>query len=269
MTQALPLSTVLKRGSVGPDVDELKLMLTLAGQRVLEPHDGSFDATMEQAVRSFQASHGLNVDGRVGPQTWRVLQVAAYAWEGKTASPASGGATTPAAPAPTHAAPTGVAAPTDFCFPLATRPVDWRGGYRFFGANRPAGRKHAGCDLYAPLNTPIYAIADGVLIRDPYPFYLGTDAVEVRHGSLLIRYGEIVAGSCKLGAGQTVQRGQLFARMGQCHGISQPMLHFELYTNGRDSSSLWGKKLPPYMRRDDVTDPAPYLDKWVEHLPTG
>jgi murein DD-endopeptidase MepM/ murein hydrolase activator NlpD len=267
MTQALPLSMVLKRGAVGPEVDQLKLMLNLAGQRVLEPQDGSFDATMEQAVRSFQASHGLNVDGRVGAQTWRVLQVAAYAWEGKTASPESAGATASAAPGTTQAV--GVAALADFGFPLAVRPIDWRGGYRFFGANRPGGRKHAGCDLYAPLNTPIYAIADGVLIRDPYRFYLGTDAVEVRHGSLLIRYGEVVAGSCKQRAGQKIQRGELFAKVGQCEGISQPMLHFELYTNGTDSSDLWGKKLPPYMRRDDVTDPAAYLDKWVENLPTG
>ncbi len=268
MTQELPLSTILKRGSVGPEVDQLKLMLTLSGQRVLEPHDGSFDAPVEQAVRSFQGSHGLNVDGQVGPQTWRVLQTAAYAWEGKTAGGGGIGATTAAAPSAV-AAPAAVSAVVDFSFPLAMRPVDWRGGYRYFGANRPEGRKHAGCDLYAPLNTPIYAISDGVVLLGPYPFYLETDAIEVRHGSLLVRYGEILKGSCKLSAGQKVKQGQLFARVGQCQGISQPMLHFEVYTNGSDSSSLWGKKVLPYMRRDDVTDPAPYLDKWVEHLPTG
>ncbi|ENT4452361.1 M23 family metallopeptidase [Salmonella enterica] len=35
-----------------------------------------------------------------------------------------------------------------------------------------------------PPGTPIYAVADGVLVRAPYPFYSGTSAVEIRHGEL-------------------------------------------------------------------------------------
>lgn len=90
----------------------------------------------------------------------------------------------------------------DFSFPLAFRPsYDWNGGKRYFGAPRSNGRKYAGCDLLGPMGTSIYAVSDGVLVRGPYQFtgpkqgLPVTDAVEIRHGSILIRYGEIMPGS--------------------------------------------------------------------------
>lgn len=36
--------------------------------------DGSFGPITAEAVRGFQGSYGLVVDGRVGPQTWSALQ---------------------------------------------------------------------------------------------------------------------------------------------------------------------------------------------------
>ena len=35
--------------------------------------DGIFGQATEQAVRSFQSTHGLEVDGIVGPMTWGML----------------------------------------------------------------------------------------------------------------------------------------------------------------------------------------------------
>jgi peptidoglycan hydrolase-like protein with peptidoglycan-binding domain len=35
--------------------------------------DGEFGEHTEEAVKAFQAHHGLAADGRVGPNTWGVL----------------------------------------------------------------------------------------------------------------------------------------------------------------------------------------------------
>ncbi len=153
----------------------------------------------------------------------------------------------------------------NFSFPLAYQPnPPWNTGYRYFGAPRPQGRKHAGCDLLGPPGTPIYAIADGMLVRGPYNFTGPrnnlplTDAVEIRHGGLLIRYSEIKPGSYV--GGKNPKKGQLIAQIGDCK-----MLHFEIYSDGASTASLTGGGV--YRRRSDVTDPAPYLDIWVKNLP--
>ncbi|HEY1883251.1 MAG TPA: peptidoglycan-binding protein [Candidatus Cybelea sp.] len=68
------MPATISLGSTGDDVKRL--------QRVLARHllwnpfgpiTGSFDASLETAVKSFQQSNGLTVDGIVGPQTWAAL----------------------------------------------------------------------------------------------------------------------------------------------------------------------------------------------------
>ncbi|HEX4014818.1 MAG TPA: peptidoglycan-binding protein [Candidatus Cybelea sp.] len=68
------MPATISLGSTGDDVKRL--------QRVLARHllynpfgpiTGSFDASLETAVKSFQQSNGLTVDGIVGPQTWSAL----------------------------------------------------------------------------------------------------------------------------------------------------------------------------------------------------
>jgi murein DD-endopeptidase MepM/ murein hydrolase activator NlpD len=68
-------------------------------------------------------------------------------------------------------------------FPLRTRPsADYHSGGLRFGAVRE-GRKHAACDLIAPVGSDILAVNDGIVITGPYAFYHGTFAIEVRHTS--------------------------------------------------------------------------------------
>ena len=58
---------VLKKGSKGPEVEELQRLL---GIRV----DGDFGPATELAVMKFQGQRGLKTDGVVGPKTWEKLK---------------------------------------------------------------------------------------------------------------------------------------------------------------------------------------------------
>lgn len=64
---ASPNATIQK-GSTGAAV--LKLQLALG-----ESQTGTFSDSLEFAVKEFQKSHGLAVDGVVGPQTWSALSL--------------------------------------------------------------------------------------------------------------------------------------------------------------------------------------------------
>lgn len=241
------MPVILKIYSKGTEVKKLQQLLNNCGIKPPLIPDGNFGLLTASAVKKFQASKRLVADGIVGNSTWSALEL------------------TNNQP---HTTPTNVDTQQDtidnFYFPLAQRPnPDWTGGKRFFGASRP-GRLHAGCDLLGKPHTPIYAIADGTLLRGPYQFtgpknnLPVTDAVEIRHGKLLVRYGEIMPGSYV--GGKTVRKGQVIAKIGDCK-----MLHFELYTDGASTASLTGGG--SYKRRSDVTNPAPYLEKWVKNLP--
>ncbi len=54
------------------EVERLQRALRDAGHEV--EIDGLFSATLERAVRRFQSDRGLEVDGIVGPDTWRALR---------------------------------------------------------------------------------------------------------------------------------------------------------------------------------------------------
>jgi tetratricopeptide (TPR) repeat protein len=79
------------------------------------------------------------------------------------------------------------------CFPFPVVPnYSWEDRPRAFASPRAGGsRLHAGCDLYFPRGTPMHAVADGTVVRGPYPFYCETFALEIDHGPFLARYGEI------------------------------------------------------------------------------
>lgn len=64
---------VLQEGSSGADVKRLQRSLTAALGRTVGI-DGSFGPSTAQAVRDFQSSRSLTVDGIVGSATWTALQ---------------------------------------------------------------------------------------------------------------------------------------------------------------------------------------------------
>ena len=165
------------------------------------------------------------------------------------------------------------------CFPLPFYRDSWSSGPGRFGADR-GSRAHAGCDLYADAGTPIYAIRSGVVTLGPYPFYPPRNpivyAVEIDHGRFMARYSEIAPGA-PLRQGQKVNAGQIIARVGHMKGIidvPSDMLHLEIYTKGATGElTVYGagsartRDGRTFMRRRDITDPAPYLGRWKRHMP--
>ena len=146
-------------------------------------------------------------------------------------------------------------------FPLHQRPTEsYTVNPRKFGCPRANARKHAGCDLYAPAGTPVQAVEDGEVIAGPYLFYDVVDAVEIRHASGIVRYGE-VNNTCAPGirAGAKVLAGQVIGYVRKMLTVSQSMLHFELYA-GLAEGPLTDRSRHPFIRRADLTDPTAFLD---------
>jgi putative peptidoglycan binding protein len=93
-------STLLKKGSQGPDVVELKRLLQEWGKKHPLPKPIAatpvFGVATELAVRAFQEAEGLDVDGKVGTDTWGAL--AKLAGAGKQIPPLPGSFSHPMIP---------------------------------------------------------------------------------------------------------------------------------------------------------------------------
>ena len=213
-----------------------------------------------KAIEVFQARFLPNQDGliEVGGRTWQELV--------HILSGGEDGDVSPAEPRGTQ----------DFFFPFDRLPSEnWTVAPRSFGARRDAGRRaHAGCDLYYPIGTTIHAITSGTVVRESYPFYAETFAVEIDHGSFIARYGEVQAPAL-VRTGEQITAGQSIAKVGRLVGISVPsaMLHLELYDksgHGRLTVSAAESARTadgrPFMRRRDLIDPTPKLNEWKDRL---
>ena len=75
--QKLGWGPVLERGMQHEQVVPLRRRLKLTGDLAVDPFPDMdmFDRWLEEAVMHYQARHGLEVDGKVGPQTRRSLNV--------------------------------------------------------------------------------------------------------------------------------------------------------------------------------------------------
>jgi murein DD-endopeptidase MepM/ murein hydrolase activator NlpD len=149
-------------------------------------------------------------------------------------------------------------------FPLSFVPSkSWRERPRSFGAPRNNGkRKHAGCDLYAPPGTPVFAVDDGTVIGFA-PFYLGSWAIVVRHPGFVVRYGETrktLAPGVKVGG--KVKKGQKIGEVSALTGLDISMVHFEMYTGEKEGPLT--TQTGPFKRRADLKDPTAILERWAE-----
>ena len=170
-----------------------------------------------------------------------------------------------------QASPKKIAAPMEknipgLLFPLEKRPIEsYKTDARRFGSNRSQGkRKHAGIDLYAPVGTPVRAMADGLVIQS-YLFYGGTHVIEVNHGTFIARYGEIAEESISIKDKEEIKRGQIIGKVGQLKGLDISMLHLEMYgtTESPEKSGLTQRHSEPFQRRTDLIDPTESIDQAV------
>lgn len=176
-------------------------------------------------------------------------------------------------------------------FPLKVPVLPWNVEMRQFGWRRPSkiqksGRRaHAACDLYAPIGTPIYAIAHGYF-QWRKNFYLGTDQLVIHHPGIgVVRYGEMMkaehykrdqahlrkrfapSGEEIPRTGITcptwpeegeIKEGELIGAVGDLDDTDLAMLHFELFAErarGEELSTTEGI----YERHDALLDPTEML----------
>ena len=148
---------------------------------------------------------------------------------------------------------------------------------RAFAARRGSTRAHAGIDLYMPDDTPVLALADGTVSREPYAFYRQTWAVDVDHGEFVARYCEI--GKPDAGAldtGTVVSQGQKIGRVGvlrntngtRWDGVPSMMLHLEMYDKTEsgvmrraEGTSARSEHGVPFYRRRDLIDPTGFIHR--------
>jgi len=103
---------------------------------------------------------------------------------------------------------------------------------------------HPGIDLSGAYGTPIYATADGVVLRAGWNSGGYGNLVEVDHGrGISTRYGHMSA--ILVSAGQHITRGQQIGRMGSTGRSTGNHLHYEVRIDGRAVNPI------PFMKSTD------------------
>jgi murein DD-endopeptidase MepM/ murein hydrolase activator NlpD len=104
--------------------------------------------------------------------------------------------------------------------------------------------RHQGIDLAAPLGTPIYATADGMVTTAGWNNGGYGNLIKIDHGrGIETRYGHLSA--ILVSAGQRVVRGQQIARMGSTGRSTGSHLHYEVRIDDHAVNPI------PFMKSND------------------
>jgi murein DD-endopeptidase MepM/ murein hydrolase activator NlpD len=103
---------------------------------------------------------------------------------------------------------------------------------------------HPGIDLAGAYGTPIYATADGTVLRAGWNSGGYGNLIEIDHGrGITTRFGHLSA--ILIHAGDRIMRGQLIGRMGSTGRSTGTHLHYEVRIDGRPVNPI------PFMRSTD------------------
>lgn len=109
-------------------------------------------------------------------------------------------------------------------------------------------RQHAGVDLAAPVGTPIYATADGMVSKAEWFSGYGL-FVSLEHGAdIQTRYGHM--SRLNVSNGQMVHKGDIIGYVGSTGRSTGPHLHYEVRIAGQAVNPI------PYMQADEFNQPA-------------
>lgn len=125
----------------------------------------------------------------------------------------------------------------------ATTPLA-RGSYSLgarWGAVGAWSRYHTGQDLSAPVGTPIYAAAPGVVSPSNAGGWAGNHVI-IKHSDGSTLYAHMASTAVK--PGQEVKAGDLIGYVGMTGRTFGPHLHFEYYPNGANISDPYTTKDP-------------------------
>lgn len=98
------------------------------------------------------------------------------------------------------------------------------------------GRLHTGLDIAAPTGTPIRAAAAGVVTTSRWLAGYGRTVILRHEDRTLTLYAH--ASKLLVRSGQTVEQGQIIARVGSSGNSTGPHLHFEVIVHGRPRDPL-------------------------------
>lgn len=109
---------------------------------------------------------------------------------------------------------------------------------------RGSAAMHPGIDLAGPIGTPIYATADGTVLRSGWNSGGYGNLIEIEHGrGITTRFGHLSA--ILVSSGQHITRGQLIGRMGSTGRSTGSHLHYEVRIDGRAVNPI------PFMKSTD------------------
>jgi murein DD-endopeptidase MepM/ murein hydrolase activator NlpD len=109
---------------------------------------------------------------------------------------------------------------------------------------RGGAARHQGIDLAAPIGTPIYATADGIITEAGYNSGGYGNLIKVDHGrGIETRYGHL--SRVLVSSGQRITRGQLIGHMGSTGRSTGSHLHYEVRIDGRAVNPI------PFMKSND------------------